>query len=226
MSDLSAAVPTTGRTWTPPRVSGPLITFVGRNPDASEVEREARAAIEAGYNRGYSEGLATAAAEVNARLKMLEERISALNSVMRQMAMPLERLDDAATGELSRLAIAVGTQLARRELEVHPAEVMTIIRDCLAELPVSNREVRVHLHPVDAAAVRERIDPLRNEQAWRLIEDPAVGRGGARVVVDSSQIDARLDNRVAVVVQTVLAGARGTVTGDITAAIEAEGHSR
>jgi len=214
-----------GRAWTPPRVSGPLITFRGRNPDASELEREANAAIEAGYRRGYSEGLEAAATEVNQRLQHLDTCVASLTALSQQLARPLERLDESAAAELARLALAVGAQLARRELATNPGQVIQIIRDCLADLPSSQREVRVHVHPVDGAAVRERLDPMRNEQAWTLIDDHSVGRGGARVLVEASQVDARFDNRVATVVQSVLEGTRDPISGDVTAQIEAEGGS-
>jgi hypothetical protein len=157
------------------------------------------------------------------RPELLDESIAALTSVLAQMARPLERLDDAAADEMARLALGVGAQLARRELEQHPEQVIEIIRRCLGELPVSNREVRVHLHPADAGAVREKLDPLRSETAWTLVDDQNVGRGGARVILESSQIDARLESRVAVACETVLAESRGAISGDVTAELEAEG---
>lgn len=227
---LAARIPgqgSSGRLWEPPRVSGPLVTFRGRNPAATEVEHETRAAveaaIEAGFQRGYREGVDAAAAEISARIHQLDESIAALTSVLAQMARPLERLDDAAADEMARLALGVGAQLARRELEHHPDQIIEIIRRCLGELPVSNREVRIHLHPADAGAVRERLDPLRNETAWTLIDDQNVGRGGARVILESSVIDARLESRVAAACETVLAESRGAIAGDVTAELEAEG---
>jgi flagellar biosynthesis/type III secretory pathway protein FliH len=96
------------------------VTFRGRNPAATEVENETRAAVEAaveaGFQRGYREGVDAAAAEINARVQQLDESIAALTSVLAQMARPLERLDDAAADEMARLALGVGAQLARREL--------------------------------------------------------------------------------------------------------------
>lgn len=223
MSESAAIRLTAGRSWTPPRVSGPLISFRGMNPPASELESEAQAAITAGYQRGYSEGLAAAAEEVNARLAQLDQRIAAVSSIAQQMVRPLERLDEVATAELARLALEVGAQLARRKLEQEPALVIDIIRDCLAELPISTREVRVHVHPLDASAVRERLDPLRNETHWVLIDDHSVGRGGARVLVDSSAIDGRLQSRVLAATAAVLGDARQSISRDLSAEIDAEG---
>lgn len=223
MSDAAVARSATGRSWTPPRVSGPLISFRGNCPPASEVESEAQAAVAAGYQRGYSEGLAAAATEVNARLRQLDERIAAVTQIAQQMARPLERLDEAASTELAQLAMKVGSELARRTLAQDPGLVIEIIRGCLEQLPISTRQVRVHVHPLDAAAVRERLDPLRNEHAWHLVDDQAVGRGGVRVVVESSALDGRLDSRVDAAITAVLGDARQSISGDVTAVIEAEG---
>lgn len=223
MSDAAVARQGVDRSWTPPRVSGPLISFRGASPAASEIENEANAAINAGYQRGYSEGLAAAAAEVNARLAQLDQRIDAMTQIARQMARPLDRLDEVAATELAQLALSVGAQLARRRLEQEPAIVIDIIRDCLAELPMSNREVRVHVHPLDAGVIRDQLDPLRNESSWILIDDHAVGRGGARVMVDASAIDARLASRVATATATVLGDSRRSISRDVTEEIAAEG---
>lgn len=223
MSEASPVKGLGSRAWTPPRVSGPLITFLGRTPGADEVESEARAAIDAGYHRGYSEGLAAAAAEISLKSRQLDERIASLMSLAQQMARPLERLDDAAVGELARLAITVGSGLARRELTIDPGQVIAIIRDCLVELPIAQRNVRIHLHPLDAAVVRDRLRAIGSDEAWTIVEDASVGRAGTRVIVESSQIDASLENRVATAAQVILSGARSTVTGDVTADIAADG---
>ena len=225
MSEKFSPDPLATRAWTPPRVSGPLITFKGRTPGADEVENEARAAIQAGYQRGYSEGLAAAAAEVNRKSRQLDESIVSVHRIIKQMARHLERLDEAASGELARLAMTVASQLARRELLIDPAQIIAIIQDCLVELPIAQRVVKVHLHPSDAAVVRERLPANASEEGWLIIEDVTIGRGGARVVVESSQIDARLENRAGVAVQVVLDGIRGTAIGDITADIAADGET-
>jgi flagellar assembly protein FliH len=86
--------------------------------------------------------------------------------------------------------------------------VIAIIRDCVQLLPASARDVRVHLHPQDAAVVRERLATPAAERAWTLVEDPVMGRGGCRVVAEHSQVDARLESRIAAAVAAVLGDAR------------------
>ena len=56
-----------------------------------------------------------------------------------------------------QLAVTIARQLVRRELRIDPAQVIAIIRETVALLPAAARDVRVHLHPEDAAVVREKL---------------------------------------------------------------------
>lgn len=73
----------------------------------------------------------------------------------------------------------------------------------------------MHLHPEDAALVRERLASPQAERAWSIIEDPVLGRGGCRVTAENSEIDARLETRVAAAIAQLL--------GEERAAARAEG---
>ena len=50
--------------------------------------------------------------------------------------------------------MALARQIVRRELKTDPTQIIGIIREAIAALPVAARDVRVHLHPEDAAVVR------------------------------------------------------------------------
>lgn len=208
--------------WAPPRVSGPLVTFRGRNPDASELEKEARAIAEAGFQRGRSEGLAAAAAEIQGKQRQLDERIATLDRLLRELARPLERLDEVAVQELMVLAIRVGGELARRELRADPSQITHIIRHAAAELPLANRDLRVFLHPQDLQPVRARLDALRGEQTWTLLESADVGRGGCRLVAGDSRLDATLDERLRLIIEQALGDGAINGVGDITAELDSE----
>ncbi len=214
MSDAAA--------WAPPRVSGPLVTFRGRSPDASELERESRAIAEAGFQRGRSEGLAAAAAEIQGKQRQLDERIVKLDHLLRELARPLERLDEVAVQELTVLAIRVGGELARRELRIEPGHVTEIIRRALTELPLANRDLQVYLHPQDLQAVRARVDALHGETNWTLTASAEVGRGGCRVVVGDSRIDATLEERLRLIMEQSLGDGAINGVGDITAELDSE----
>ena len=148
--------------------------------------------------------MARAQAEVAAQLEALKARVKRLDSVLELLAQPLKALDEEVEKQLFELAVAVGKQLARRELSADPAQILAILRECLGQLPLAAREVRVHLHPEDAAVVRERLATPNEERAWTLIEDPTLSRGGCLVRSDTSQIDARFESRVSAVLASAL----------------------
>ena len=192
--------------WALPPVEGPLASSAreerGRGAPAARASQEAA--------RGYEAGMARAQAEMQSRLEELTQRVRRLDAMLQLLGEPLRALDDEVEKQLLELALAVGKQLARRELAADPAQILGVLRECLEQLPLAAREVRVHLHPEDAAVVRERLAAPAEERAWSLIEDPTLARGGCVVRSDVSQIDARFESRVNAVLSSALGEQRAS----------------
>ncbi len=171
-------------------------------PTAEEIEEIQRQAWNEGYEDGRKAGLAAAEQEYAGR-------VEALDQVLREMARPLDELDDRVEEELVRLAMAVARQLVRREVRTDPGQIVGAIREAVALLPSANGDIRIELHPQDAALVRELLH-LENgdEPAWRLLEDPTLSRGGCRVHNATSRIDATLESRINRVIAEVLGDER------------------
>jgi flagellar assembly protein FliH len=70
--------------------------------------------------------------------------------------------------------------------------------------------VRVHLHPEDAAVVREHLAPTESERAWSMIEDPVMARGGCQITSATSRIDARLETRLGGILSELMGTERQT----------------
>jgi flagellar assembly protein FliH len=128
------------------------------------------------------------------------------------LARPFHELDVQVEQQLVHLALTVGRQLVRRELRIDPAQVIAIIRETVALLPAAARDVRVHLHPEDAAIVREKLATPAAERAWTIVEDPVTTRGGCRVTTDTTQIDARLETRMNTAISAILGDERAAAT--------------
>jgi len=196
--------------WSPPRVEGP---HVGRRRD-ERAQPAAPTAAQQAEAAGYAAGLARAQGEIQAKLAELGARLEQFDALVRQLANPLRLLDAEVEESLLRLALAIGAQLARRELSAEPAQIIAIVRDCLQQLPIGAREVRVHLHPQDAAVVREKLTPPAGDGAWRLVEDPTLTRGGCLVHTEHSRLDARLESRINALLASALGEERaGTRPG-------------
>ena len=94
-----------------------------------------------------AEGREAGRAEVRAQVERLA-------GMFYDLAKPFEVLDAEVERELLTLAMALARQIVRRELKTDPTQIIGIIREAIAALPVAARDVRVHLHPEDAAVVR------------------------------------------------------------------------
>jgi flagellar assembly protein FliH len=191
--------------WALPEVGGPV---VGRSredkknvPNTVDVLRQALQESEA---RGYQAGLAKAQAESQISLDAMAARVAQLDSILQLLGQPLQQLDAEVEKELLHLTLAVGKQLARRELRIDPTQVIGIIRESLALLPAAARDVRIHLHPKDAKIVRERLAEPGKDRAWTIVEDPTLTRGGCMVRTENSQVDVRIESRVSAVIANAL----------------------
>jgi flagellar assembly protein FliH len=195
--------------WTLPQVSGPL---VGRRrvEDLNALEREA---WQHGLAAGREAGMAAIRAEQQRAVDQLRQRVVRLDAILEVLAKPMAELDDNIHQQLALLAGAIARQLVRRELRMQPDQIVAVIRATLALLPGAAREVRIHLHPEDAALVRERLAEPNTERAWSLLEDPVISRGGCRVTSENSSIDAQVEARLGAAIAAALGDERGAGGG-------------
>ncbi len=171
-------------------------------PTAEEIEAIQRQAWQEGYEAGHREGLAAAEREAAERLRQLDAMLDAL-------ARPFDELDEAVEQELVFLAMAVARQLIRRELKSDPGQIVGVIREALALLPVADGDVRLELHPEDARLVRELLNlDESGERSWRIVEDPTLTRGGCRIANRTSRIDATVESRIHAAIAKVLGAER------------------
>lgn len=178
-----------------------MATVAGLADLQAEAHKEA-------FEQGLAEGREAGRAEVRAQV----ERLSGM---FYDLAKPFEVLDAEVERELLTLSMALARQIVRRELKTDPTQIIGIIREAIAALPVAARDVRVHLHPEDAAVVRQHLAPTENERAWVIVEDPVMARGGCQISTSTSRIDMRLETRLGAMLSELLGterhsdGARG-----------------
>ena len=195
--------------WDLPAVEGATLPRPGAKGvnvmHLSIVEREAWAH---GFKDGHVEGVRKGEAELAKRINEVNVKIAALEAIFGTLARPLDELDAQVETELTRLALTVAKHLVRRELKIEPAQIIGIIRHTVALLPLASRNIKVHLHPDDAAVVREKLARPQGEHEWQLTEDPLMARGGCRVTSDNSSIDARFETAVAAALSGLLGDER------------------
>ena len=191
MSDEATAKPPAP--WDVPTIDGNKGKGYLTAGDLQELQKEA---YNEAWNKGHADGYR--AGEDAAR-----ERVERLEELLRALSAPLEQLDEAVEQELVDLALAATRQLFRREIRLEPTHVIGVVREAVQLLPVASRNVRLHLHPEDAALVREALSPTESEPAWTIVEDPLISRGGCSVNTDNSHIDATAESRLNAVINKI-----------------------
>ncbi len=157
------------------------------------------------YREAYDEGMRIGVAAGEERLRL---EVQKLDGMLQDLAKPFAELDRQVEQELLLLAVALARQIVRRELKADPSQIIGIIRDAIAALPVAARDVRVRLHPEEAAVVRQHLAPTESARAWQIVEDPVMARGGCEVVSATSRIDARVETRLAAMLTELLGSER------------------
>ncbi|RDI97732.1 flagellar assembly protein FliH [Dyella solisilvae] len=187
--------------WMPPEVGEPAAPEPPpppqepvAQPTVRELEALEQQAREEGYAAGHAEGMAAARDLVNARLAKLD---ALLGSAHR----PLRAMDEMVELELARLAMTVARQVLSHELRTTPDLVVEAVRQATLALPAATGKLRVRLHADDLNLLRS-LDVA--ESNWQLVADPTLQRGDCVLESERSRLDARVETRLAAVVDAVL----------------------
>jgi flagellar assembly protein FliH len=163
---------------------------------AGRLEALQKDAYDEAFQKGHGDGLKAGAEEIRERVKRFDELLCAL-------ARPFDNLDEQIEKQLVDLSMTIVRQLFRREIAQNPTHVIGVVREAIQLLPIASRNVQVHLHPDDAAIVRECLAPAEGEPAWVIVEDPLTGKGGCQVTTENSQIDASAETRLNTLIRRI-----------------------
>lgn len=172
---------------------------------AERIEEIQRQAYQEAYDQGFSEGRAAGLASGQ---QLVRQQAEQLRQLVNALAQPFEELDEQVEHSLVDLAILIAKNIIRREVKANPGQIVAAVRETIALLPLGSRDIRLLLHPDDAAFVREALSVTEEQQSWRIVDEPTITRGGCRVLTEYSQIDATLETRIAAVIAQVLGGER------------------
>ncbi len=169
-------------------VSVEVLERIQREAYAEAFEAGRQEGNAAGFREGREAGFAQGQAEAAELVRHMADLLDGL-------AQPATELDDAVEQELVHLVLCLAQQLIRRELQIQPGEIVGVIREAIALLPLSARKVKLQVHPDDAAFIREALG--EGEMVWQLMDDPGISRGGCIVNTARSRVDATLEHRLA-----------------------------
>ncbi len=185
--------------WLPPEIGEPSAPEPApAEPAQQPTVRDLEALEQQARDEGYAAGLAQGMTEART---VLHERMARLDALLDSAARPLRSMDELVELELTRLAMTVARQVISHELRTAPDLVVEAVRQAALALPSASGNLRVRLHPDDLALLRS-LDMA--ESHWQLLPDNSLQRGDCLLESERSRLDARVETRLAAVVDAVL----------------------
>lgn len=166
----------------------------GAQPPLAELEALAQAQ---GFQSGREEGLAEGRAEA-------QSIVGAIAELAEQIAQPFQGLDATVCSELAQMAMQLAAQIVRRELAIDSSVVSSIVTEALGTLYELDGEIVIFMNPADASLFTEFAPQALQGKTWKIIEDPAMSRGGCQVKTPSSFVDASVERQMEVVFADLL----------------------
>ncbi|MED5510257.1 MAG: flagellar assembly protein FliH [Pseudomonadota bacterium] len=201
--------------WEAPRmVSVSDVEGDGGMLDVKAIEALQQQAQEEGYKAGFEEGhKAGFEAGQQAGQKDIQQQITYLQQILGSLEQPLSDLDQQIEQDLVNLAITMTRQLLRRELKQEPEHVIGAMRAALQALPISDRKLRIYVHPDDLTIIQKGLSMDGEDNSRQWIEDPLMTRGGVRLETADTTVDATVEARLNSVISKLLGEERGESDG-------------
>lgn len=176
----------------PDAVENQAVDEAVKLPTAADIERMHEEAHQQGYAAGHAEGLAKAQAAA--------ARLDALMNGLRQSVGALEQ---NVADELLAMALEIASQMLRQSLKLKPELMLPVVREAVAALNSHSGHPALFAHPDDAALIRSHLGEQLAHNNWRIIEDSTLSRGGCRVELGASEVDATRETRWRRVVESI-----------------------
>lgn len=167
---------------------------------AAERERRFEAARADGFAKGLEEGRAEAVRAARAdAAREAEGAVAALSAATAALESARAELVAAGERSLLKLAIRLAEKIVRAEVAAGPRVAQAALRRAL-ELAARRSDVRVRVHPDDAAALDAILPELRRRFAdlGTIVLDPdaSVSRGGCLLATPEGAVDASLERQL------------------------------
>lgn len=155
---------------------------------AAEITRQAH---EQGWAKGHADGYKAGVEEAQA---LIDEAKAELRLARDEKA----RVMSSAEREIANLAISIASLILKREVQIDPETVLSLVRDALARVRDED-SVTVRVNPIDAVVVRSHMNALLSGTGVRKLdieEDGAIEPGGCVVLTSRGDIDERIESQL------------------------------
>jgi flagellar assembly protein FliH len=154
------------------------------------------------HDEAYAQGLAQGREDLQAEWAQERAQQAALMQDMLTQWQGFRANTSAWLEPLKRLSLAVGEQLARAQLSLHPEQVNALIQACAEALGETRDHVMVHVNPEDLTRLKA-LD-VRWPDEWHWVADGKLGVGSVRLSTDDSEVEDLMSHRLSVLAQQLL----------------------
>lgn len=176
-------------TWQIPRFCEQQRPVADAHVQRSNLLELSRAASTEGFETGRLEGL-------DAGKEEMAIAVAQFLALADAMTKPFVSFDQQVVNELSKIVLAVTSQVVRQEVTTNPDIVNKLVETALSMLCSIEGDAEIFLHPCDIARVREHLTETHQQGGWRLSEDESLAQGGCRVETPVSYIDMSLQKQI------------------------------
>jgi len=159
----------------------------------AEAEMAREAAVAEGWREGYEAGMAEARAE-------MRDAVAAATGILAAMEAEIAALPERLAQEVAAIGLETAARIMRAELNVRPERVVDVARGAIRRATDRDR-LLAHVNPADLARMREATDGLIDQMGgihrFDVIEDPRIAAGGLVLETPSGDVDARLEQQLA-----------------------------
>ena len=159
-------------------------------PDAQSAAQDIARLREEACREGVAAGRQETARQLDA------ER-AALKSLTDSFAEMMQHFEQGLANDVLSISLELAKLMVREAIRVRSELVLSVIREAVSSLPGLDEQAAVHLHPADAALLREigRDDTILAHLPWKIVEDPRVERGGCKLETAATEVDATMETR-------------------------------
>jgi len=154
----------------------------------TQIEMQAH---DGGFERGMTDGRASAKAE-------MDEMLETMRGLIEMARIERHKIIEGAEPEIIRLATAIAERILHKHVAVDASTVHDMTRNAITRI-VSRENVTVRVNPADIESMRENREQLmmfNDIEHLRLIEDQRVDRGGVVIETEAGTIDAKVSTQL------------------------------
>lgn len=182
------------------RSSGSPAPAVTPTVSAHELAALKESARLEGYANGYREGYENGHREGEVEGKLLSQEkmnleVAQFVALNQKYAEQLSLAHTEVSKELLDLSLSLAQAMVATKIELEPDTILAIVQEAIDLLPSIHQPAKIHLHPLDAVLVKEKMSEESGGAAWRVVSDHDIERGGCRLDTAHNQVDATLAQR-------------------------------